>query len=93
MTGKLTAYGGSGVVENGAAGVAYIKAGLTTKKVSLILKTKCIITKTYLYNFDSLKPHFYTIGQGFTGVYIIFRISAQKHRLWVLVRTASARWF
>ena len=26
---------------------------------------------------------------GFTGVYIIFRISAQKHRLWVLVRTAS----
>ena len=26
---------------------------------------------------------------GFTGVYIIFLISAQKHRLWVLVRTAS----
>ena len=25
---------------------------------------------------------------GFTGVYIIFLISAQKHRLWVLVRTA-----
>ena len=28
-----------------------------------------------------------------TGVYIIFLISAQKHRLWVLVRTASSRRF
>ena len=27
---------------------------------------------------------------GFTGVYIIFLISAQKHRLWVLVGTASS---
>ena len=36
-----------------------------------------------------LKPHFYIIKLGFTGVYIIFHISAQKHRLWVLVRTAS----
>ena len=26
---------------------------------------------------------------GFTGVYIIFLVSAQKHGLWVLVRTAS----
>ena len=51
------------------------------------------ITKTYLYNFDPLKPHFYTGKLGFTGVYIIFLISAQKHRLWVLVRTASARRF
>ena len=48
------------------------------------------ITKTYLYNFDPLKPHFYIVKLGFTGVYIIFVISAQKHRLWVLVRTASA---
>ena len=29
------------------------------------------ITKTYLYNFDPLKPHFYTVKLGFTGVYII----------------------
>ena len=49
------------------------------------------ITKTYLYNFDPLKPHFYIEKLGFTGVYIIFLISAQKHRLWVLVRTASPR--
>ena len=45
--------------------------------------------KTYLYNFDPLKPHFYTVKLGFTGVYIIFLFSAQKHRLGVLVRTAS----
>ena len=26
------------------------------------------ITKTYLYNFDPLKPHFFTVKLGFTGV-------------------------
>ena len=36
------------------------------------------ITKTCLYNFDPLKPHFYTVKLGFTGVYIIFLISAQN---------------
>ena len=40
------------------------------------------ITKTCLYDIDPLKPHFYTVKLGFTGVYIIFLISAQKHRLW-----------
>ena len=30
------------------------------------------ITKTYLYNVDPLKPHFYIVTLGFTGVYIIF---------------------
>ena len=41
------------------------------------------ITKThlYVYNSDPLKPHFYIVKLGFTGVYIIFLISAQKHRL------------
>ena len=38
------------------------------------------ITKTCLYNFDPLKPHFYLVKLGFTGVFIIF---LQKHRLWV----------
>ena len=52
-----------------------------------------IITKTYLYNFDPLKPNFYIVKLGFTRVYIIFVISAQKHRLLVLVRTASTRRF
>ena len=32
------------------------------------------ITKTCLYNFDPLKPHFYIVKLGFTGVYIIFLI-------------------
>ena len=40
---------------------------------------------TCLYNFDLLKPHFYIVKLGFTGVYIIFLISAQKHRLWVYI--------
>ena len=47
------------------------------------------ITKTRTYNFDPLKPHFYIVKLGFTGVFIIFLISAQKHRLWVLVRSGS----
>ena len=34
------------------------------------------ITKTCLYNFDPLKPHFYIVKLGFTGVYIIFLITA-----------------
>ena len=36
------------------------------------------ITKTYIYNFGLLKPHFYIIKLEFTGVYIIFFISAQN---------------
>ena len=36
------------------------------------------ITKTYPYNFDPLKPHVYIVKLGFTGVYIIFLISAQN---------------
>ena len=39
-----------------------------------------VIRKTRLYNFDPLKPHFYIVKPGFTGVYIIFLISAQKYR-------------
>ena len=45
--------------------------------------------KTCLYNFDPLKPHFYSVKLGFTGVYIIFLISALKHRFSVLVRGGS----
>ena len=39
---------------------------------------RATITKTYLYNFDPLKPHFYIVKLRFTGVYIIFLISAQN---------------
>ena len=48
--------------------------------------------KTCLYKFDPIKPRFYIVKLGFTGVYIIFLISA-KNRLWVLVRTTSAMRF
>ena len=51
------------------------------------------VTKTCLYNFDPLKPHFYIVKLGCKGVYIIVLISAQKHSLWVHVRTASSRRF
>ena len=37
-----------------------------------------VTTKTRLYNFDPLKPHFYVVKLGFTGVRIIFLISAQN---------------
>ena len=36
------------------------------------------IRKTRLYNFDPREPHFYIVKLGFTGVYIIFLISAQN---------------
>ena len=44
------------------------------------------------YNWP-FKPHFYIVKLGFTGVYITFFIFLLKHRLWVLVRTASPRRF
>ena len=53
--------------------------------------TKDQLTKTRLYSFDPLQPHFYIIKLWFTWVCISFLISAQKHRLWVLVRTALLR--
>ena len=36
------------------------------------------ITKICLYNFDPLKHHFNIVKLGFTGVYIIFLITAQN---------------
>ena len=34
--------------------------------------SKTSIAKTCLYTFDLLKPYFYIVKLGFTGVYIIF---------------------
>ena len=50
------------------------------------------ITKTSLCNENPVTPHFYIIKLAFTGVYV-FLIFAPKHRLWVLVRSASVRRF
>ena len=37
-----------------------------------------VIMKTRPYNFDLLKPLFYIVKLGFTGVFITFHISAQN---------------
>ena len=39
------------------------------------------ITKTYIYNFDPLKIHFYIVKLGFTGVNIIFLISVLSRNM------------
>ena len=56
------------------------KKHLTLRKHAYIILTPIIL-------------YFHIVNLRFTGVYIIFVISAQKHRLWVLVRTASMRQF
>ena len=79
--------------ENAMAYIAQDKAGITYTFFYFHAKTSVIITITCLYNFDPLKPHFYIVLLGFTGVNIVFLVSAQKHRLWVLIRTATLRQF
>ena len=54
---------------------------------------KSIITKTCLCNVYPLEPHFYIAKLGVCRGIPIFLIFAPKHRLWVLVRTASSRRF
>ena len=59
-----------------------------SNRISCAMQTS--ITKTCLYNFDSLKPHIYIVKLGFTGVYIIFFSDfAKKKKIVVLIRTAS----
>ena len=66
-----------------------VPAGLFFVGVSGRLCFIDCITKTCLYNVDPHKSHFYIVKLGFTGVCIIFLISAQKHRFRVLLRTHS----
>ena len=52
---------------------------ITTKALQSLYSINIFyITKTYLYNFDPLKPHIYIVKPGFIVVYIIFLISAQN---------------
>ena len=51
------------------------------------------IMLTYPCNVHPLTPHFYIVKMGFTWGIHYFLIFALKHRLWVLVRTASVRRF
>ena len=45
-----------------------------TSDIKYICNLELDITKTRLYSFDPLKPHFYIVKLGFTWVYIIFLI-------------------
>ena len=60
-------------------------------EVLSIFVTKENIRKTCPCNEYPLEPHFYIEKLEYAGVYLFFLIFAPKHRLWVLVRTASAR--
>ena len=42
-----------------------------------------------IFEIFPLIPHFYIAKLGYAGIYLFFLILAPKHRLWVLVRTAS----
>ena len=66
----------------------------TRRRKMIRAHTVCHSPRKHAFKiFDPLKPHFYIVKLGFTGIYIICIISAQKHRLWALVRTASPRRF
>ena len=67
----------SSILEQILVFAKYIDMHETNRKSQRLLS----ITKLYLYNFYLLKSLFYIVKLGFTGVYIIFLISAQKHRL------------
>ena len=60
-------------IRNWLAVHAYVAMVRLWLFVILFLQT---ITKIYLYDFDPLKSHFYIVKLEFTGVYIIFLISA-----------------
>ena len=53
----------------------YVQNQLT---INHLIKKLQYITKTCLYKDDPLKRHFYIVKLGFTGVYIIFLISAKN---------------
>ena len=57
---------------------AWVFAVWSESSLRIAKEARILITKTHLYNFDPLKPHFYIVKLGFTGVYIIFLISAQN---------------
>ena len=46
--------------------------------LTVLTKSKLVITKTCLSNLEPLKHNFYIVKLGFTGVYIIILIFAQN---------------
>ena len=53
----------------------HLKRVMASKRVAVILVYES--SRNNLYNLIPLKPHFYIVELGFTGVYTIFLISAQ----------------
>ena len=47
-------------------------------------------SRKHAYMFDPLRPHFYKVKAGVNRGIHYFSYFCSKHRLWVLVRTASA---
>ena len=56
----------------------HVKVLIRRISLKYIQRIPHFITKTCLYNFDPLKPHFYIVKLGFTGVHIIFLIFVQN---------------
>ena len=62
----------------------FLKFTLNGEPLEIHDKAEDSTTKPCPYNVDPLKLLIYIVKLGFTRVNIIFLISAQKHRLWVL---------
>ena len=60
------------------SGSSKIQISITPVQRGYAASQTTYIAKTCLYNFDPIKPNFYIVKLGFTGVYIIFLISAQN---------------
>ena len=65
-----------------ALSVSFFYFGVLERKMLGYCINFWFITKIYLYNFDPLKPHFYIVKLGFTGVYIIFLILLKNIHCW-----------
>ena len=61
-----------------------------TKRSAITVGECCVSRKQVMYT--PLYPFLYSKTGLYRGIYV-FLNSYQKHRLWVLVRTASPRWF
>ena len=60
----------------------------------LLLPSKCLTSQKHTFiTLTPLNPTFIWTNWGLQGIQHFFLISSQKHRLWVLVRTTSARRF
>ena len=90
----IQVYGGKRVILPYAPKVCWSEAEgyryYTVSYASQSILYSCNLSPGNVY---PLIPHFYIVKLGNAGVYLYFLFFAPKHRLWVLVRTASPRRF